>query len=113
MNEKTQIFGLQPLRLDSITPLHREETSMIGDDAFDVADIPDSEQSHNEITLSPLNQNLEPRFLPFEAIRQRSQPNMTLTSYNLLRPRKSVSLENDTDELKISKIGVNGTIFLV
>jgi len=115
MNEKTQIHDLQPLRLDSITPLHREDTSLIGgDDAFDIANIPDSEQSQNELTQSSLNQRLEPHFFPLATLQLRSEPNMLYRSHNLLQPRKSASLENDdTHEMKISKIGVNGTTFLV
>ena len=111
MNGKTPIFDLQPHRLDSITPLQREDTSVIEDDAFDTADIPDSEQSHNEITLSSFNQNQEPRFFPLKAIR-RSQLNMTFPSYSPLRARKNVSLENETHKIKIQKIGSDGTILV-
>jgi len=102
MNEKTQIFDLQPLRLDSTTPFHREDTSLIDADAYDMADIPDSEQSHNELTLSSLNQNVEPRF--FQILRPRSVRENDSSPDDSLQARKTVSLQEGTDELEILNV---------
>ena len=112
MNEKTQIYDLQPLRLDSTTPFHREDTSFIDAEPYDMADIPDSEQSHNEATFSSLHQNQEPRF--FQILRSRSarEGNSPPNSYGALQGKRISSLQDGTDELEALNVRALSNIFV-